>query len=100
MKIARALIHYDGDMGEYPPNLIVLVSKGYLKQEDLIYTKPDKSTSIPDYYTGRSVSTKLGLPLLKAPSEDGTYQVIIDTFLGTKGVKSSKTISPDKPIKN
>lgn len=90
LKIVEAAYAYQIKNGKFPPTLFSLVSEGFLKERDLYLTNPDKSLTVPDYFPGLSTNMRLDRIVIRAPSEDRSYQIIVRNDLSMEGVPNEE----------
>jgi len=86
IKIVEAAWEYEAKFKKRPPNLIALVSKGVLKEEDLCLKNRDGALIVPDYYPNPPVNVLSETVVIRAPSDDGSYLIIVRKDLSIDGV--------------
>ncbi len=89
-KIVEATSEYGAKFIKRPPNLITLVTKGILKEEDLCLKNLDGSLAVPDYYPDPAPNVLSETVVIRAPSEYGSYQIVVRKDLSIGGVANKK----------
>lgn len=95
LKIVEATWEYEAKFKKRPPNLIALVTKGILKEEDLCLKNLDGSLAVPDYYPDPAPNVRSEMVVIRASSEDGSYQIIVRKDLSIGGVANKNPAEQD-----
>jgi hypothetical protein len=90
IKIVEAFYEYQSKFGESPPTLYALASKGFLKEEDLCLRNPDKSLTVPDYFPDLTAKSRVDSVVVRAPSEDRSYEIVVRLDLSITGQENRK----------
>ncbi len=97
IKIVEAIYEYDAKFGSFPPTLFTLAAKGLLKESDLCLNNPDKSLTVPDYFPNLTATSRADSVVVRAPSEDGSYEIVVRMDLSISGVEIKKTAEHPAP---
>jgi hypothetical protein len=85
LKVAEAILRYERDTKSSPPTLVSLVTRGFLKEEDLCFRNKDGSLSVPDYFVKNGESPLSEVPVLKLEDEDHHYRIVVRWDLSVGG---------------
>jgi hypothetical protein len=91
IKIGEAIYQYDSKFGSFPPTIYSLVTKGLLKEEDLCLKNSDKSLTVPDYFPNLNAKSRGDSVMLRALSDDRSYEIVVRMDMSINGVNNKKT---------
>ena len=97
IKIVEAIYEYESKVGKFPSTLYGLVTKGIMKEEDLCLSNTDNSLSVPDYFLALTTKSRPDSVVIKALSDDRSYEIVVRIDLSISGVEIKNTAEQDAP---
>jgi hypothetical protein len=90
IRIVEAIFEYSTNHEKMPPTLYSLVAEDFLKERDLCLENMDGSLSVPEYFPGLSFRSRGDEVVIRAPSKDRAYQIVVRLDQSISGLEYEK----------
>ena len=87
IRIVEAIYVYSTKHEKFPPTLYTLVTAGLLKEGDLCLKNTDGSLTVPDYFPELSFRSRPDRVVIRAPSKDHAYRIVVRLDLSISGIE-------------